>query len=518
MFRENNITRELIVRLHRNPTVDVLSHLENQPTNTTQAVSRRRVSIASSNVFLIGNNIREAGFDFYQRTPRLNRVNVGASTSHALERTSTDNFSPLDLPIAMVAAPEASSTDSLQIDDQFFETHTPNSTNAMVAATNEQADADTQYQLLDEENFDLVPLTIEPIETNESVQVQNERNVIAIVDQQQDEATQYEWFNEDLDLDQLFKELNQGDAIGGANLAIEEAVAMVNDAQPVPSDEDHIEWLNEEFIQQLFEEPNQQNQGNAIGEDKPTVEEDNAIVAAANEQSDDDTQYLLSDEENFDLIQSFIEPIKTNESVQKQNERDVIAIVDPQQDEAAQNEWLNEDLDLDQQFKEVNQGDSIGGANPAIKEANVMLNDAQPVPSDDQNQGDAIGESNPTVKEGISMVNDTPPVPPAINSQNNSQAPQQVIYNDFQPFHRLPNLPFTISGRPRAISLDTHFNRFIPSVEPTASTAPVVREPNAREPTPRRERRLSCIAVPTLDTIVEEDAEDILADIKKLFL
>lgn len=79
-FREHGIKKELVVVLERNIQADTISHLKNQPTNA-RAVSNRRASVASTSLFAFGNDVREAGFDFFGRIPRSSRVMVYSSTS-----------------------------------------------------------------------------------------------------------------------------------------------------------------------------------------------------------------------------------------------------------------------------------------------------------------------------------------------------------------------------------------------------------------------------------------------------
>lgn len=73
-----------------------------------------------------------------------------------------------------------------------------------------------------------------------------------------------------------------------------------------------------------------------------------------------------------------------------------------------------------------------------------------------------------------------------------------MLQNDFQPFDRLENVPFSVTGRPRAMSVSANF-------------APVEVRPRV----PRR--RNSILAIPTLKTIPEE-LDEIIVDIEKLFL
>lgn len=58
--------------------------------NEDQAVRRRRASVASSNVFIIGNNVREAGSDYFRKIPRSNQVaglirNAGTSQNNVIQ-------------------------------------------------------------------------------------------------------------------------------------------------------------------------------------------------------------------------------------------------------------------------------------------------------------------------------------------------------------------------------------------------------------------------------------------------
>lgn len=79
-LREHGIKKELVVVLERNIQADIMSHLKNQPTNA-KAISSRRASVASTSLFAFGNDVREAGFDFFERIPRSSRVMVSSSTS-----------------------------------------------------------------------------------------------------------------------------------------------------------------------------------------------------------------------------------------------------------------------------------------------------------------------------------------------------------------------------------------------------------------------------------------------------
>lgn len=84
----------------------------------------------------------------------------------------------------------------------------------------------------------------------------------------------------------------------------------------------------------------------------------------------------------------------------------------------------------------------------------------------------------------------------------------RTLFNDFDPFQRLPNQPFKISGRPRAMSVDTAQSAIASGA--SASPAPLPK------PNPRRGRRLSSMAIPKLETIFEVE-EEFGSDIESLF-
>lgn len=103
-MEQHQIGREVFVRLDRCIQADVLNHLAHQPPNApnppntanpntpnaptvtnnlSPSVHQRRASVAATNLFLVGRGVRETGFDYLQRIPRNNTVNLGASTSQA---------------------------------------------------------------------------------------------------------------------------------------------------------------------------------------------------------------------------------------------------------------------------------------------------------------------------------------------------------------------------------------------------------------------------------------------------
>lgn len=79
-------TREFVIRLQRDHRIDALNYLNNQPMNAAQAKSRRRASIASTSLFNIDNNVREAGYDRFEKIPRSKAVNIGKDDDGKADR------------------------------------------------------------------------------------------------------------------------------------------------------------------------------------------------------------------------------------------------------------------------------------------------------------------------------------------------------------------------------------------------------------------------------------------------
>lgn len=152
---------------------------------------------------------------------------------------------------------------------------------------------------------------------------------------------------------------------------------------------------------------------------------------------------------------------------------------------------------------ERNQSDTfIGQAGNKTSESNAVENDNEEV---------------------VEVVADASIVPTSEDSQGNgdkASKTQRALYNDFQPFHRLPNLPFTISGRPRAMSVDTCSDHFDTSFEP--AIAAIAHIPSIDQqivkPAQPKQRRNSCMAMPSLETIMEEGLDGVVCDIRHLYI
>lgn len=102
-LREHGITKELSIELERNFKIEALSFLNHgrcgqsaqaQP-QTEQTRPTRRASVAGTNVFVVGSQIRETGFDYLHRIPRSQNVQIDRlNATHSTATTATTtNFS-----------------------------------------------------------------------------------------------------------------------------------------------------------------------------------------------------------------------------------------------------------------------------------------------------------------------------------------------------------------------------------------------------------------------------------------
>lgn len=91
LLKENGITRELTVKLDRNFKVEALKQF-NTDQRQHNEIPNRRASVAGTNVYRIGNEIRETGFDYLGRVRRPSRVQINPS-SEAQIQNQRNNFS-----------------------------------------------------------------------------------------------------------------------------------------------------------------------------------------------------------------------------------------------------------------------------------------------------------------------------------------------------------------------------------------------------------------------------------------
>lgn len=174
LLQQHQITRELHVRLDRSIMTDVMSHLVHQPpnapANSAQRAQRaqsaqpiRRASIASTNLFLVGNEMRETGFDYFERIPRSNIVNLGTSTG------------------SMIAAATVG-TDVVEKN-----TSSNNNNNETAAPVNaNEIEADDDFDNV--EYLNLNDLVIESVETVETAETINTNEIEASAHDDSDEV------------------------------------------------------------------------------------------------------------------------------------------------------------------------------------------------------------------------------------------------------------------------------------------------------------------------------------------
>lgn len=77
LLEKNGINREIVVELSRNCQLEALSYFQKQQRTTASpgfpARPTRRASVAGTNLFHVGNAIRETGFDYLLKI-RTNRI------------------------------------------------------------------------------------------------------------------------------------------------------------------------------------------------------------------------------------------------------------------------------------------------------------------------------------------------------------------------------------------------------------------------------------------------------------
>lgn len=106
-----------------------------------------------------------------------------------------------------------------------------------------------------------------------------------------------------------------------------------------------------------------------------------------------------------------------------------------------------------------------------------------------------------------------------VGRQDFDKAKGRKLFNDFEPFQRVMNAPFNLSGRPRALSVDSQsiLQREITPAELALAIASIKNPETSagRSNVPRRPRRNSF--TPSLPAIAEDEDEDILEFIHALF-
>lgn len=480
----HNITRDLVVRMERNIMADSLNYLTHQPTNSAQAISGRRSSIASTSLFAIGNTVREAGFDRFARIVRSNQVNVGASTSQASLRADS-NILNVDFDPIPITAATADAELPTTIENDF-------EVNASAGITNtfDSFGEEIEFLYVDERtDDDKLPTTIQNDfvvgEPNVIEELKFEIDPIAIAtvstEENQGSVNPFDAFGENIeflydDVENDFEVNAEGASTNQAEeqligLLIEPNLESVAFNVPIvnPSDE-QLEKLDEHDLY----EPNVIT----------TIQEPEENQTEANEESESTKDILYVDVEwaDTDKLPTTIENIFEVTAGVSANRSDEQMIDEPISNETVRHPF-------DEQLEN----------NHDLNEANAIAI----VPEPEENRIE-VKEESPNTNNG--------------DKEKDLEAKlwSCSLFNDFDPFQRLPNLPFSLSSRRRAMSVDSYQNRSNIPVEPQSSvvsTATTVQTINS--PRPLRRRRLSIMKSPKLETIAEED--EALGDIKNLF-
>lgn len=106
-------------------TTTTANNAMNQPTQHQNTAPRhvRRASIASTNLVYVQNSVREIGYDYLQRIPRSNRVNLGGANVSHIATVGDDSIENVidesagDLPDETDQASEANTTTAQESDD-----------------------------------------------------------------------------------------------------------------------------------------------------------------------------------------------------------------------------------------------------------------------------------------------------------------------------------------------------------------------------------------------------------------
>lgn len=505
LLAEHGIKRELSVQIKRNFVIDSLAYL-NKPTQPTQPTSirsnpsnpvrgrraRRARSVAGTNLYDVGNTITETGFDFLGRVPRSNRVNigqqttptfatiamaenslnVGASTSQGFTSAhfdssyrdmrhcdSTDSTDDESSSLGKVGEPDA----PVQFlhDSDVADVATGISTSLVEYDDPDHPDARIQF-LYDSDDsdvstlYELQDLFIERAEQNGASDFGNEEQNLENLfhgpsrpsEQNFVDFDDFEYFADfaDFERQNLFIApiAPAVDDIGGIDAFVDDDL---NDLLSAIR-----QTLNIELPEADDERP-KKNKGD--GDSEPAVD-DIGGIAGIGASVDDHLDDLLN------AVQTL--SIELPESDEQQHEPEATGPTGA----SGNDEVINPAIELheaDQQQHEQATIATIASGDDEHDEHDEVINAAIERPEAEQQQNEQA-----TIESGDDKV---------INSVNTSGA---IIFNDFNPFQRLPqSIPFTLNGRPRAVSIDSVGFRY------------------------RGHRRMSCLAEPNLETIVEED-------------
>lgn len=438
-----------IVKLDRNIQADAMSFLNrnnNMRSNRCNPVSGRRAirsnSIAATNLFNIvtpggGNdlNIREAGHDFFDRIPRSNRVNLGASTSG-------NNFAEIINGIANlnIGAQTKANVDDVEYTDIEYlnSSSDDNDTTIPVELANEQntSDADNVGSI-DEFEFDAADAIVSP----------------TFIEQNTNDAIYVDFMNEfGYDFESLF-----------------EFDATDDTVSPISIEPNTIDANNLGF-----------NDG--FGFDIEFDAADATVSPISIELNTNDATYVdFMSEFGYD-IESLFEFDAADATVSP-------IIIEPNT------------IDADKLgFDDAADAAEFDAADATVSPFSIELNDNVDNGVDqtiDPNESNAFGWFPCDDDEDDDDDDSEQPIE-VVKPIEKPNPPQ--LFNDFQPFDRLPNVPFSLSGRPRAMSLDVN-------LDDVSLDDEFVNLLQRRKRLPRRPRRHSILAIPSMDTIEEENGD-----------
>lgn len=430
LLEGNNITRELVVRLDRSVVADAMSHLIHHPRpnvqpNRPNAVSTRRGSVATTNLFLVNNVVREAGFDRFEKIPRSTVVNLEAREHQSIRAAEDDDdhddeelileeFRQQIEHLEIVdGANQNDATGATVQNSEAGETATVNFNN-----NNNQNEAGDNGDNNEIEYLDLNDLMIEPASDE---------------DADADNIIMFGLFGDEFgeEIEYLFAEAD-APATGNSNHNNNqnEAGDMFETVEPVgtkdaaaESQADNLMFVDEfgEEIEYLFA-------------DEVAVREFFAATAATNvtNNSNDDTEVTPSTEDTN--IGSAVATIESNEPIQA-NATNAMA----DESDGAQENTNNNQNDATVATVQNLQADA-----PAT--VNFINNNNAEV-----NANNAFGWFDPDDE----LIQ---PIQPVVVQQPRPSR----LRNDFEPFRRIENVPF---GRRRR-SLSANFNYFKPQLDP----------------------------------------------------
>lgn len=475
LFEEHNIKKNMCVKLERNFIADSASYLQHASNQTIENKNRpkRRVSVASTQLFEVGNSVREVGFDYLERIPRSTRVNFGLQSNQASGNTSGISFGVSNLARVNFVADVGIAARQDE----------PNNANENVPYTVNQSIG----------NVGTNPTTGTDVGQNEPITTENDQNEVS------DPLVGY---LNDINFDDLFDsyELDLSDSQTSSTAIVDEQDQFdENDnGNGNGAEEDAVETINNYPGIEVVQMPEE-------AEPVTIVNPVNVVTGSVDENDGNDSQTEYFNLDDFfalaisEVDSNVNDPITTvNDGVQGQFD-------EPENGHAADNfiEAVGTINNYPGISIEVVQMPDVTGT---ITECNFA--DEQDVPKNgDQDANvnvladvDDIVTQQEEPNNANELIIETVHATTGTDGEQQQQRPQK-IQNDFDPFRRLENIPFGLYGRRRAMSVDVNVQPFQPIDFQYQQLA-------------RRQRRQSFMA--TLEPILEEEL-DFGDDIENLF-